>query len=733
MATSGTEQGNRVVFIGASGLRWADVSADHMPSVNRFAHTAAIGNLITRTVYTSACPADGWLGLSAGNRAGDSINGAGTACRYLEEPNQAASISGEATRNATVPEWQTFLDAAAGQKYSAVVGSFGEQLSAAGTSVAGVGPGAAITLANKEGVVQGDFFTRPAAARDIGTSVAAALDATQNGGLVMVDAGHVRLGRGLTATDPVMIAQAQELDARIESTLAAIYKDDPSLERTTIVLASLADPVGSPRISLVAMAGNQVNGNFLSSPSTRQQGYNQITDLPTTLFKLAGVDYADVRSTFVGSAIAPETINKTTDQRIAQLVDDEAHALATRPMVSTYYLLFCIVNIALFGAVAYVFSGRFLRRVTRGDSWIAKHSRSLIRACEIAALSLATLPVGTLLANLFPWWRTASPTAALILISVAIIALIVWFSRLPVWRGWKFAPMAVIALITAIVLAVDVATGASLQVSALMGIQPMVGGRFYGFNNQSFTLFAVTTLLVAGAIANEFVARGHRKLAGLSVAVVGVIALLLDGMPSLGADFGGPPAIFPAFALLTLFALGVKLDWKKVLAVMVAAVAVVSSFAILDWLRPEDQRTHLGRFVDTVLNGGLFDVIGRKLSANFSTLTNPLSLVAITGILFILIVLGRPVRQAAKGDITLAPYHWLTRGVPLKQISADRPMFMPTLYSVYVALIIGTLVNDSGVVILGVGLAVLVPLMIATYARWILSISSAHGPLRETL
>jgi hypothetical protein len=28
---------------------------------------------------------------------------------------------------------------------------------------------------------------------------------------------------------------------------------------------------------------------------------------------------------------------------------------------------------------------------------------------------------------------------------------------------------------------------------------------------------------------------------------------------------------------------------------------------------------------------------------------------------------------------------------------------------------------------------VLVPLMIATYARWILSISSAHSPLRETL
>jgi len=65
--------------------------------------------------------------------------------------------------------------------------------------------------------------------------------------------------------------------------------------------------------------------------------------------------------------------------------------------------------------------------------------------------------------------------------------------------------------------------------------------------------------------------------------------------------------------------------------------------------------------------------------------------------------------------------------VPLKQISTDRPLLQPTLYSVYVALVIGTLVNDSGVVILGVGVAVLVPLMIATYAQWILSISSVRG------
>lgn len=316
------------------------------------------------------------------------------------------------------------------------------------------------------------------------------------------------------------------------------------------------------------------------------------------------------------------------------------------------------------------------------------------------------------------------PTLTLAALTVIIIGLIATIAMSPLWRGWRFGPIAVVSAITVTVLAIDVATGARLQVSALMGVQPMVGGRFYGFNNQSFALFATTSLLLAGALANTLVVAGKRRLAAVTVALLGTAAILLNGMPSLGADFGGPPALFPAFALLTLWAAGIRITVKRVIGVLLAAVAVVSSFAVVDWLRPEEDRTHLGRFVDTVLDGGLLDVVGRKLAANFSTFTNPLALVAITAILVLLIVLGRPVRLAAKDSGQLAPYHWLTGGVPLKQIATDTPLFLPTVYAVYVALAIGTAVNDSGVVIVAIGLAVLVPLLIATYARWILSITT---------
>ncbi len=53
----------------------------------------------------------------------------------------------------------------------------------------------------------------------------------------------------------------------------------------------------------------------------------------------------------------------------------------------------------------------------------------------------------------------------------------------------------------------------------------------------------------------------------------------------------------------------------------------------------------------------------------------------------------------------------------------------PTVdYAVYVALLLGTLVNDSGVVVAAIGLSMLVPLLIATYARWILGITRGLRP-----
>ncbi len=113
-----------------------------------------------------------------------------------------------------------------------------------------------------------------------------------------------------------------------------------------------------------------------------------------------------------------------------------------------------------------------------------------------------------------------------------------------------------------------------------------MGGRFYGLSNPGFALFATGALLAAIALADPLVRAGRPGRAAAVVAVVGLVATAVDGLPGLGSDFGGPPALLPAFAYLALRVGGVRLTWRRGLAVLAGTVAVLVALAVGDWLRP---------------------------------------------------------------------------------------------------------------------------------------------------
>ena len=134
--------------------------------------------------------------------------------------------------------------------------------------------------------------------------------------------------------------------------------------------------------------------------------------------------------------------------------------------------------------------------------------------------------------------------------------------------------MAIVSATTMVVLAVDVMTGSRLQLSSLMGLQPVVAGRFYGMGNPTFALFATATILLCTAVSSALVLAGRRRAAAVAVAVIGGFAVVVDGMPFWGADGGGPPALVPGLAYLVLAVLGLKLTWKRALLSLVGVVAL---------------------------------------------------------------------------------------------------------------------------------------------------------------
>src|SRR5664279_1696114 len=209
------------------------------------------------------------------------------------------------------------------------------------------------------------------------------------------------------------------------------------------------------------------------------------------------------------------------------------------------------------------------------------------------------------------------------------------------WRRRLLGPAGAVATITAGVIALDLVTGARLQISSLAGYSPLVAGRFAGIGNAAYGVFAPAVLLAGAALAGAAVAgaaqtgAAHARtaaagaagagtaLAGRSrqvalaiTAVLGLVAIVVDGSPAWGSDVGGVLALMPGVAVLVLGCAGYRVSWSRLAAAGAAGVAVVAGFAVADYQRPVPARTHLGRFVDQLLHGGAGAVIRRKAQAN---------------------------------------------------------------------------------------------------------------------
>lgn len=736
-----------VVLIGTSGLRWDDVGTLTTPALWSLSRNGAVGNIAARSAHSSNCPADGWLAVSAGARAAD-LEADDRTCRTLRDP---------APDQAT-PAWDDYLQAADEGDYASHLGLLGDTLAASGTAAVGIGPGAAIALAGADGVPVGQHQSRPWTMAALETAVLNALKGEAQ--LVVVDVGSIRdPGQGTTdriialptddpspdvevpeltgpdaVTEPTHAEQARAIDARVGAVLSGVEEFGAE---TTVLVASLADSSRRPQLQLAAASGPQANGDgdyadaLLATRSTRQPGYLQTTDVTPTLLTALGLREDAPQGSLVGTTITTTPGPALASKRVAQLVDDNDHVLAVTPLVPTFYVIFVTINLILYGLVTIGLNGRVLDWWGRAlDRWAPRKSRRALAAStdaaivlkqlRIAGIAVAAIPVSTFLANMSPWWRVDPPSYALTALIVAWVAVITAVALLPRWRNWLLGPLGVVAAITAVVIAIDIATGATLQLESLMGTRSLVAGRFYGFNNTAFALFATASVLLTVAVTNPLVARGRRAAAVGVVVAIGIAATLLDGLPSIGADFGGPPALVPGFAVLALLAAGVRLNWWRALTVLAAGAVTVTGFAVLDWLRPADSRTHLGRFVETVLDGGLWPVVVRKLKQNVDILfSNELTLLAIGGLVVVVLVLGRPLRTAA-GAPDGGAYGWLSSGAPLTRLGTDAPMLRAGLVSLAVTLGIGFAVNDSGVVIPAIGIAITVPLLIAACANWML-------------
>jgi hypothetical protein len=706
-----------VMLIGVTGLRWDDVTTLTTPALWNLSREGAIGLVAARSVASRACPADGWLVVSTGTRAADAPV-ADRTCRTLRSP----------TADGVVPGWADFVDAATSESYGAEPGMLGDVLAEAGTPVAGFGPGAAIALADSTGHVVGTHASVPTSASGIARAVRESLSTST---LVVLDAGSIRdPGYATTArpepaetvaplpgldgagtepqpevsgpdaiTEPTRGSQVQAMDDRIS---AAIVGARPS--GATVLVVSLADS-GRATLQLAAATGLAPNGthyseDLLTSGSTRQKGLVQSVDVTPTLLDGIGLD--DAAASLTGAEILPTAGPATAVGRLAYLIDTQRHSTLIGRLSASYSTRLVLVQAVLFLAAAII-----LTRKGRSD---IRPLRPALRILWVASLALAAAPVASFLTNVVPWWRADRPASAFWWTLVGWIAVITVAALVGPWRKNLLGPAGLVSGVTVAVLVIDACTGSTLVIDSPMGAHRLLAARFYGMSNQAFALLTAGGLLLAVAVADPLLRRGRRRLATWFVALLGLLLVVVDGTPGLGSDFGGPPALILAFAMLTIVVSGRKVNWKALLLIAAIGAAVVGGFAVLDWLRPPEDRTHLGRFFATVLNGGLWDVVGRKISVNLRVLTSWRYLVlAIGGVALTWLVIagGRPQRGALMGT-----------GGSMAGLRQAVPLLRPAVAAIAAALGLGFVMNDSGIVVPATGIALAVPCLVAAAAQW---------------
>src|SRR5580692_3683293 len=357
-----------VVIVGLSGLRWSDLSPTATPTLWRLAGQGSVGSLVDFAVLPLTCPADGWLTLNSGARAQSNHTDAG--CRAFPAVRQAGA-------GATVPALPGLIGYNQRFRNDPSWGLLGR---AAGCATA-VGPGAALALAGPSGAVA-SYLPSPA---DLTAGVLSRCP------LTVVDLGNTD-----SSERTVALAAA---DTELKHLLAEL----PAA--TTLLITAPGATTRPPHLQLTLVDGPGYQAGLLESASTRQPGLVVLTDLTPTVLGWLG---QHVPPGLVGAQLIrgdrgalPGTVKALTARDTAEQVWRSTH--------DEFFWAYALADAGVLAAIGLLFWGAAPERRRRRAQW-----------WRVAGVFAVSVPAGTFLANLAPWWLPPHPAACLYGLAVAL-------------------------------------------------------------------------------------------------------------------------------------------------------------------------------------------------------------------------------------------------------------------------------------------------------------------------
>jgi hypothetical protein len=705
-SASGAAAPRRLVIVSWPGMLWEDVASGKAPNLARLAQRGSVAAMSVRTIGPKTDLASAYVTIGAGNRA----RGLGENNTQIRPETVLSPDGGLGVTNLNEVEDDNHV-----LRYGAMPGSLGEVLHEARlkTGVVGNADGGAVTPSGRgfeERRFAGLALTDRAGVVDFGSVADDLADDDRTGSLngyltdsqAFVSAVEETITRAdvtlVELTDTYREGQVafnqlgqavgglnerpriEEVTQRYE----AIVRDDRNLGRVIELLDLSSDsllvlapsgvgPAKGERLMVAVMAGfGSRNGGWLTSATTKREGIITLPDIAPGILRQFELE---VPSQMTGQPYRPMGADEP-GERVKGLLAINQAATFHLLWIDEFYLFVIALQILI-----YVLAWQQLRRRPPERS----------RIVPALALLFISLPLASLVVRATAAERGGIGVVAPVLIGTSLILTFVALKG--PWSQMSVGPPIFVCAVTSFVIALDLLTGGTLEMSSLVGYSPIVAGRFFGIGNLVFAVLGTTAALVTAAIA----VRTRYKL--LLVAVIGVTVVVLDGAPIFGADFGGIIALVCGFGVLALIVAGRRVSIWRLAGIGFASAVVAFAMGYLDSLRPAEQQTHLGRFTTRLVEGGqsgVSDIIVRKALANWSLLTSSILIlivpIALSFLTFLLL------RQ---------------RGL-LGNVLRTQPGLGEGLTAAAVVNVVGFAVNDSGIAIPAIGLAIVVPYLVAT-------------------
>ena len=437
------------------------------------------------------------------------------------------------------------------------------------------------------------------------------------------------------------------------------------------------------------LAGLTGGGRELTARTTNQRGLLSAIDLAPTILEHLGLR---VPEEMRGEPIETDG---TLDSPGLRSLMARLHVVGGRRLKAFGVLLYAWAALLLLAALR---DGLRRGAAERRDFAEPRPRAASAWAMRVGALAVLWAPAAVLVT------AAVEPGAA---VEYAAIALLCFglAALSDVLLPWPRAPLAP-AVVSVLALVIDALAGTQLLMRSLLGPNPIIGARFYGFGNELKSGLAV---LVLGAVAAVLYPAVRSRRAALAMAGAGIVLAVIEGSARIGAGVGGVILVAAGATVATLVLLPGSFSRRRVLVLICAPLLALVLLAAIDLLTAHGSGHYTGSILHARSAGDLRDVLVRRYTAAWRELKNHAMPFA-TALALICAVAGVRLRERL-----LAP------------VGGD-PAWVAALGGGLTAGVVGTLSEDSGPVLLVVAVFALGCLCAYLWGRPLSSAATPYVP-----